>query len=268
MKEKVKIRSWLLILLIAVVVLPAGWFLFLRLEGSRPSVTLPPGIYSIGETQIFEFFIACSFIYESIRDLVEPIHFKDDQVAATTTAEDHYEDPQLDESSQQQQHDRSAAYASLIIGIGTFYICWTLHFAETWVFWTRQVRVILASYNMMIALILMTAFSYLPGVDQNGQLERVHIRFTPWDWQPTADRSWIIAPLDGIGIQGIFGALFPALMLYLLFFIDHNISSILTQSPKYNLTKPPAYHLDFFVLGLTIIPCGLLGLPPGSGLVR
>ena len=56
-------------------------------------------------------------------------------------------------------------------------------------------------------------------------------------------------------------------MLYLLFFIDHNISSILTQSPKYNLKKPPAYHWDFFVLGLTIIPCGLLGLPPGSGLI-
>ena len=66
---------------------------------------------------------------------------------------------------------------------------------------------------------------------------------------------------------GIFGALFPAFMLYLLFFIDHNISSILTQSPKYNLKKPPAYHWDFFVLGLTIIPCGLLGLPPGSGLI-
>jgi hypothetical protein len=73
--------------------------------------------------------------------------------------------------------------------------------------------------------------------------------------------------LEGIDAKGIFGALFPAFMLYLLFFIDHNISSILTQSPKYNLTKPPAYHWDFFCLGLTIIPCGILGLPPGSGLI-
>ena len=56
-------------------------------------------------------------------------------------------------------------------------------------------------------------------------------------------------------------------MLYLLFFIDHNISSILTQSPKYNLKKPSAYHWDFFCLGVTIVPCAILGLPPGSGLI-
>jgi len=41
----------------------------------------------------------------------------------------------------------------------------------------------------------------------------------------------------------------------------------LTQSPKFNLQKPPAYHWDFFVLGITFIPCAILGLPPGNGLI-
>ena len=93
-----------------------------------------------------------------------------------------------------------------------------------------------------------------------------------WNWQPSVNyagetRPWIINPLDGIDAKGIFGAMFPALMLYLLFFIDHNISSILTQAPKFHLKKPSAYHWDFFCLGLTIVPCGMLGLPPGSGLI-
>ena len=198
-------------------------------------------------SQIFEFFIAMSFIYESIRDLVEPLHL----------AKGHAQ-------------ERSAGYASLVIGILTFYICWSLHFAETWMYFPREVRTSLTSYNMMIALVIMTGLSYLPGVDQSSDghgIHRVNIRFTPWDWQPTYDRPWITHPLDGIDTKGIFGALFPAFMLYLLFFIDHNISSILTQSSQYNLSKPPAYHWDFFVLGLTIIPCGILGLPPGSGLI-
>lgn len=57
------------------------------------------------------------------------------------------------------------------------------------------------------------------------------------------------------------------LYFQLLFIIDHNVSSILTQSPKFNLKKPPAYHLDFLVLGITFIPCAMLGLPPGNGLI-
>ena len=102
-------------------------------------------------------------------------------------------------------------------------------------------------------------------------MERVEV-VAPWNWQPSVNqegetREWLINPIAGIGVRGIFGALFPAFMLYLLFFIDHNISSILTQSPKYNLKKPSAYHWDFFCLGLTIVPCALIGLPPGSGLI-
>jgi hypothetical protein len=57
-------------------------------------------------------------------------------------------------------------------------------------------------------------------------------------------------------------------MIFMLFIIDHNSGSILMQLPKFNLTKPPAYHWDFFVLGCTFLPCAILGLPPGNaGLV-
>jgi hypothetical protein len=200
-------------------------------------------------SQIFEFFIAMSFIYESIRDLLGPLHLKE---------------------AQDESEDRSAQYASLVIGICTFQVCWTLHFAETWVYGPRQFRTFLSSYNMAISVVIMTSSSYLPGINQTATtphgIERVEVT-VPWNWQPSTDRKWVTNPLEGIGAKGIFGALFPAFMLFLLFFIDHNISSILTQAPKYNLKKPPAYHWDIFCLGLTIIPCAILGLPPGSGLI-
>ena len=213
-------------------------------------------------TQIFEFFIAATFIFESIRDLTLPLRlrFSNDNIPDVGVSGD------AQRGLSSEATPRAAAYAGLVIGVATCYICWSLHFAETWRTFPPFLRAFLASYNMMIALIIMTALSYLPGVDQGGELKRVQVG-VPWDWQPTANRGWVVNPLDGISVEGIFGALFPALMLYLLFFIDHNISSVLTQSPKYNLTKPPSYHWDFFVLGLTIIPCGILGLPPGSGLI-
>ncbi|ACI65724.1 predicted protein, partial [Phaeodactylum tricornutum CCAP 1055/1] len=167
-------------------------------------------------SQIFELFIAITFIYASVRDLIEPIYF----------------------GQEDSRPDRSAQYASLLIGLVTFYVAWTLHFAETWVMFTRQVRTFLTSYNTLLAVVFGTAFSYLPGVD-----------------------------LAQNGVAGIFAAIIPGFMFFLLFIIDHNVSSILTQSPKFNLKKPAAYHWDFFVLGITFIPCAILGLPPGNGLI-
>ncbi|KAL7560838.1 hypothetical protein ACA910_013273 [Epithemia clementina (nom. ined.)] len=199
-------------------------------------------------SQIFEFFIAITFIYASVRDLIEPIYFGQGRY----------------------QVDRSAQYATLMIGMITFYVAWTLHFAEQWTILTRQVRVFLESCNTLIAVVVGTALSYLPGVELSnngaGGLERVGV-IVPWDWQPTADRPWVTNPLSGIDAGGIMAAIIPGFMFFLLFIIDHNVSSILTQSPKYNLKKPPAYHWDFFVLGVTFIPCAILGLPPGNGLI-
>ena len=200
-------------------------------------------------SQIFELFIAITFIYASIRDLIEPIYL----------------------GQPGNFPDRSAQYATLMIGLVTFYIAWTLHFAEQWISFTRQIRVFLSSYNTLIAVVVATALSYLPGVDQKengvGGLDRVSVRVTPWDWQPTIDRPWVTNPFEGIDAAGILAAAVPGFMFFLLFIIDHNVSSILTQSPKFNLQKPPAYHWDFFVLGITFIPCAILGLPPGNGLI-
>jgi boron transporter len=201
---------------------------------------------------IFEFFIGITFIYDSIRDLVQPLQLRNSNVDLS-------------------ENKRGTAWASLVIGIIAFTICWTLHFAEHWKCLNQPIRSCLASYNMVISVTIATALSYIPGANQATEvhkgIDRVDV-IAPWDWQPSdQSRDWIINPLHDISLNGIFGALFPALMLHLLFFIDHNISSILTQDPKFNLKKIPTYHWDFFCLGVTIIPCAILGLPPGSGLI-
>jgi hypothetical protein len=62
-------------------------------------------------------------------------------------------------------------------------------------------------------------------------------------------------------------AIFPALMLLVLFFFDHNVSSIMAQDAKFGLVKPPAFNYDFAVLGVLVFGCGILGIPPGNGLI-
>ncbi|KAG7339143.1 HCO3- transporter family protein [Nitzschia inconspicua] len=203
-------------------------------------------------SQIFELFIAITFIYSSLRDLIQPI-----DLGGNDTADGTDEVPVI---------QRSAGYGAFFIGMITCWIAWSFHFAETWIFFSRPTRNFLTSYNTLIAVVLATAFSYIPGFDQDGALERVNVR-ARWDWQPTADRRWLVHPFEGIDAAGIFAAFVPGFMFFLLFIIDHNVSSILTQSPKFNLKKPSAYHWDFFILGITFFPCAILGLPPGNGLI-
>eukprot|EP00878_Enallax_costatus_P036484 GHUV01040975.1.p2 GENE.GHUV01040975.1~~GHUV01040975.1.p2 ORF type:complete len:117 (+),score=56.16 GHUV01040975.1:919-1269(+) len=49
-------------------------------------------------------------------------------------------------------------------------------------------------------------------------------------------------------------ALLPALIISILFYFDHNVSSQLAQQTDFNLRKPPAYHYDFLLLAALVRP--------------
>ncbi|KAJ6443681.1 major facilitator superfamily transporter [Purpureocillium lavendulum] len=53
----------------------------------------------------------------------------------------------------------------------------------------------------------------------------------------------------------------------LLFYYDHNVSSIAAQSRRFPLRKPGGFHWDFFLLGCTTLVAAVLGLPMPNGLV-
>jgi hypothetical protein len=101
---------------------------------------------------------------------------------------------------------------------------------------------------MAIAVIVATAsLSYLPGINQTEGghgLVRVDVQSS---LELATDRSNqrlvdLTDPFSGIGPKVIFGALFSAFMLYLL---DHNISSTLTESPKVQLEETICLSLGF-----------------------
>jgi hypothetical protein len=53
----------------------------------------------------------------------------------------------------------------------------------------------------------------------------------------------------------------------LLFYYDHNLSSLTAQAKQFPLKKPGGFHWDFFLLGITTIISAILGLPYPNGLV-
>ena len=51
------------------------------------------------------------------------------------------------------------------------------------------------------------------------------------------------------------------ILLTILFYFDHNVSSLIAQGTEFPLKKPSGFHWDIFLLGLTTGVSGLLGLP-------
>ncbi|CAK5284334.1 unnamed protein product [Mycena citricolor] len=126
----------------------------------------------------------------------------------------------------------------------------------------RHTRRFLADYGMPISLIASSAMAYW------GRFNAANTATLPVGaaFQPAGGREWLVKfwELDGkwVGIAFPFG-----FILWVLFFFDHNVSSLMAQGAEFPLRKPPGFHWDFFLLGITTFIAGLLGLPAPNGLI-
>ncbi|KAF5381224.1 hypothetical protein D9757_007845 [Collybiopsis confluens] len=126
----------------------------------------------------------------------------------------------------------------------------------------RHVRQFLADYGMPISLVASSAMAYW------GRFNATDPQTLPISgaFQPANGRAWLVPfwQLEGkwVGIALPFG-----IILWILFFFDHNVSSLMAQGSEFPLRKPPGFHYDFFLLGITTFLAGLLGVPAPNGLI-
>ncbi|EIN11935.1 hypothetical protein PUNSTDRAFT_83796 [Punctularia strigosozonata HHB-11173 SS5] len=129
-------------------------------------------------------------------------------------------------------------------------------------FFHRHVRRFLADYGMPISLVASSAMAYW------GRFNAANPSTLPVNgaFQPAGGRQWLVRfwQLDGkwVGIAFPFGV-----VLWVLFFFDHNVSSLMAQGTQFPLRKPPGFHHDFFLLGITTFIAGLIGVPAPNGLI-
>ncbi|ETN43778.1 uncharacterized protein HMPREF1541_11102 [Cyphellophora europaea CBS 101466] len=124
-------------------------------------------------------------------------------------------------------------------------------------------RQLLSDYAYPIATIFWTGFAHFPG-----NLSRVDFLHLPTTraFYPTVDRPWVV-PFWTLSPRWIFAALPFGLLMTLLFYYDHNVSSLTAQARRFPLTKPAGFHWDFFLLGCTCFGAGVLNIPLPNGLV-
>ncbi|KAL5094308.1 hypothetical protein Trisim1_008403 [Trichoderma cf. simile WF8] len=158
--------------------------------------------------------------------------------------------------------DGSAFYLSIVAALLLFmvaYICGELGGSSLF---RHPVRVFLKDYGTPLTLVFFTGFVHI------GRMSETHLAVLPTStaFEPTADRGWAVNFWD-LSVGEIFTALPFAILLTILFWFDHNVSSLIAQGSEFPLRKPAGFHWDFFLLGITTGVAGILGLPFPNGLI-
>ncbi|KAI9806257.1 MAG: hypothetical protein M1825_006372 [Sarcosagium campestre] len=140
------------------------------------------------------------------------------------------------------------AYACSIIGGGSLF--------------QRYVRLFIKDYGTPLTIIFFTGFVHV------GRMSSVELQRLPTSksFFPTQDRGWLIHFWD-ISVGDVFLAIPFAILLTILFYFDHNVSSLIAQGTEFPLRKPAGFHWDIFLLGFTTGVAGLLGIPFPNGLI-
>lgn len=159
-----------------------------------------------------------------------------------------------------------AAFLYAVSGAaGTFLLALFLSSAESWrPLFGRTIRLGLSEYAAAISIIFFVGIPYageLANIDK-GTLA-VSTTFRPSD--PT--RTRFLVEFWHLPLSWVFAALIPGAIITVLFFFDHEVSSIICTIDRYKTRKPGGFALDIALLGVTTALCGILGIPPANGLL-
>lgn len=159
-----------------------------------------------------------------------------------------------------------AAFLYAIIGaIGTCLLAIALSTAQHWKpLFHRHVRLLLTEYAAAISIILWIGIPYI------GELKDLdHVKLdVQTSFRPTSpDRTTFFVEFWDLPIEWVFLSMIPGAIVTVLFYFDHEISSIICTVERYGVKKPGGFAWDVFLLGTTTIMCGILGIPPANGLL-
>ena len=166
------------------------------------------------------------------------------------------------------QSTPAAGYLGVVIALCYWLSVYLLEQVQATTLFTPTIRKLLSDYAYPIATIWWTGFSHIPGHIKNTELLRVpHTpAFYPTSTQGRVEGLWLVR-FWTLDVKWVFVALPMGVLLTLLFYYDHNVSSLTAQAKHFPLTKPAGFHWDFFLLGCTCFIGGIVGIPLPNGLV-
>lgn len=165
--------------------------------------------------------------------------------------------------------DIASAFASIVVALIMTILGVSAQFFGTKSHYlSPRVRTFIRDYSVPLCVVFFTGFVHFGGYLNDVKFATLPITksFHPTD-SINRKPDWFIRFWEGITVGDVFLAVPFAILLTALFYYDHNISSLICQSSQFPLKKPPSFHYDFFLLGVTTGIAGLLGIPAPNGLI-
>uniref|UniRef100_A0A7N5ZUH4 Anion exchange protein n=1 Tax=Anabas testudineus TaxID=64144 RepID=A0A7N5ZUH4_ANATE len=190
--------------------------------------------------EIFSFLISLIFIFETFFKLIK-VHLRF-EIA-------HIEKPKP-----------NTALLSLVLMAGTFFIAFYLRKFKNSAFFPGRLRRIIGDFGVPIAILIMVMVDY--NIDDT-YTQKLSV---PNGFSVTNPdkRGWIISPLGTNGdfpIWMMFGCCFPALLVFILIFMETQITSLIVSKKERMLVKGSGFHLDLLLIVFLGGTSALFGLP-------
>ncbi|XP_069108746.1 anion exchange protein 3-like isoform X2 [Argopecten irradians] len=185
-------------------------------------------------------------------------NFSSDLVYSHPNSTDHYDDE--DDHKHKVPRQPNTALLSSILTIGTFLVAHFLKIFRNSKFLGRSARRALGDFGIVISIILMVLLDYsIP--DIYTQKLSISDKFEPTSPEK---RGWFVHPMGTkkpIQVYIIFASFIPAFLIFILLFLETQITEMILNKKELKMRKGSGFHLDQVLMGLMTFVCALFGLP-------
>uniref|UniRef100_A0A8B9ZCJ2 Anion exchange protein n=1 Tax=Buteo japonicus TaxID=224669 RepID=A0A8B9ZCJ2_9AVES len=231
-------RVWIgfwLILLVLVVVACEGSFLVRYLSRYTQ--------------EIFSFLISLIFIYETFYKLVTI--FKNHPLQRFYDTTD-VVNPKVPEPN--------TALLSLVLMAGTFFLAFFLRKFKNSTFLPGRVRRLIGDFGVPISIFIMALVDFFI---KDTYTQKLNV---PKGLEVTnsSARGWFINPMgkdNSFPIWMMFASVVPALLVFILIFLETQITTLIVSKPERKLVKGSGFHLDLLLIVAMGGVAALFGMP-------
>ncbi|KAJ8397395.1 hypothetical protein AAFF_G00439440 [Aldrovandia affinis] len=216
--------------------------------------------------EIFAFLISLIFIYETFSKLGKIFQEHPLQRCSrdNTTAENATGIPLpgngTDVGPAKVLGEPNTALLSLVLMSGTFFVAFYLRKFKNSAFFPGRLRRVIGDFGVPIAILLMVLMDYSIRDTFSQKLS------VPSGFSVTSPekRGWVINPLGSDGqfpIWMMAASILPAILVFILIFMETQITSLIVSKKERMLVKGTGFHLDLMIIVTVDGLSSLFGLP-------